>query len=54
MPYEIELTQSAHRDYMSLPPQDRDRIRKAIDRLEFEPRPVGVRKIQGMENAWRV
>lgn len=54
MPYEIELTQSAHRDYMSLPSNDRERIRKAIDQLELEPRPAGVRKIQRMEKSWRL
>ena len=54
MPYEIELTQAAHRDYMSLPSNDRERIRKAIDTLELDPRPTGVRKIQGMEKAWRL
>jgi mRNA-degrading endonuclease RelE of RelBE toxin-antitoxin system len=32
MPYEIELTQSARRDYLSLPSNDRERIRKVHDR----------------------
>ena len=51
--YEIELTASATKQYNDLPKTEIDRISRAIDDLETNPRPVGFLKLKG-EEAYRI
>ncbi len=56
--YRIEVTPAAERDLHTLQRRlrrrDFERIQDAIDRLADDPRPPGVRKIEGAERAYRV
>jgi mRNA interferase RelE/StbE len=52
--HRIELAPPAQRDLRRLPPEIRQRLHTAILSLAREPRPPGVRKIEGQENAYRV
>lgn len=51
--YEIELTDSATKQYNDLPKAEIDYITEAIDALEQNPRHSGCRKLKG-EEAYRV
>jgi mRNA interferase RelE/StbE len=52
--YTVVFTRSARKELEQLPHAAARRIISAIDRLSVEPRPVGVRKLQGAEDLWRV
>lgn len=56
--YRIEVSPAADRDLQKLKDrilkQDFDRLSKAIDKLVEEPRPHGVRKIEGSVTAYRI
>jgi mRNA interferase RelE/StbE len=56
--YRIEVSPAADRDLEKLKSrirmQDFERLRNAIRSLADEPRPPGVRKIRGAENAYRI
>jgi mRNA interferase RelE/StbE len=56
--YKIEVSPAAGRDLDKLKGRinrrDFKRLREAIDGLAQEPRPEGVRKIKGLENAYRI
>ena len=56
--YRIEVSPAAGRDLDKLEGkigrQDFERLREAITGLAQEPRPQGVRKIKGTENAYRI
>ena len=56
--YRIEIAPAADRDLQKLQDrirkQDFDRLSKAIDKLDLEPRPHGVRKIEGADTAYRI
>ena len=54
MSYEIELTGRAEREILKLNAAMFGRIRAAIDGLGKNPRPLGVRKLRGRENEWRL
>lgn len=54
MAHRVELAPAAERDLRRLPPEIRRRLQTAILPLAREPRPPGVRKIEGQENAYRV
>lgn len=45
MPYNIEFTTAAAREFRKLPPEVQARIGKAIDKLGKDPRPDGVKKL---------
>ncbi len=53
MTHRVELAPAAQRDLRRLPPDIRQRLQTAILSLAREPRPPGVRKIEGQENAYR-
>ena len=56
--YRIEVAPAADRDLQKLQDrirrQDFDRLSNAIDKLAMEPRPHGVRKIEGAGTAYRI
>ena len=54
MTYTVEFSTSARKDYLSLPSAECDRVTSVIDRLESDPRPIGVRKMRGHDKAWRL
>ena len=54
MPYRIEWKPSAARAFRKLPRQVQNRIRPRVDGLATNPRPDGVKKLEGDEIAWRI
>ena len=54
MPYRVELARPAQRDLRRLPPQVQARLAGPIQALSQDPRPPGVRKVQGHEETWRI
>ena len=54
MQYRVEWKPSAARAFRKLPRQVQDRIRPRLDSLASNPRPDGVKKLEGDENAWRI
>ena len=56
--YRVEISPAADRDLEKLKSrirmQDFERLRNAVRSLAEEPRPRGVRKIRGTENAYRI
>jgi len=47
--YRLEISHVAHRQIIDLPPRMAQRINKAIAQLASEPRPVGAKKLTGIE-----
>ncbi len=54
MPYRVEVKKSAVKEIAALPKRDQRRVVRAIDALSDEPRPEGVRKLTGAEDAYRI
>lgn len=54
MTYRVEFTTAAARQVRKLPSAVRDGILDAIEDLEDDPRPYGVKKLKGEETAWRI
>ncbi len=54
MTYGVELTGSARKDILALGDDTYARVAAAIDGLQDDPRPRGVRKLRGREHAWRL
>lgn len=52
--YRVEFTTAAAREVRKLDPPLRRRVLAGIAELERDPRPHGVRKLAGHDNAWRV
>jgi mRNA interferase RelE/StbE len=52
--YRIILKPSAERELSRLPLALTERIERTIDALAADPRPAGVKKMQGAANLWRV
>lgn len=52
--YRVEFTTAAAKEVRKLDPPIRRRLLAGISELEREPRPHGVRKLAGFENAWRM
>jgi mRNA interferase RelE/StbE len=52
--YSIHLAPSAERDLAALDKPIQRRVVARIDSLSDNPRPAGVKKLQGEPNAWRV
>ena len=51
--YEIEFRRSAEKDLRKIHSETVPRILEAIAALGSEPRPVGARKLSGVENNYR-
>jgi len=54
MAYDIVFTKAARRGLLGIREVDRKRIARRIDGLGDNPRPQGVRKLQGAENLYRI
>ena len=54
MPYRIEFTSSATHDFSKLTDDVQQRLMPKIDALAHEPRPMGVQKLQGRVNRYRI
>ena len=54
MGYRIILKPSADRALTRLPLALADRIERTLEALAADPRPPGVKKMQGAANLWRV
>lgn len=52
--YKLKIEKKALKALKKIHPTHRDRIRSAIDALADDPRPHGVRKLKGSEDAWRI
>ena len=52
--YQVKFTTAAAREIRKLDPQIRRRILTSVASLESDPRPDGVRKLTGYDNAWRI
>ncbi|MEH2161458.1 MAG: type II toxin-antitoxin system RelE/ParE family toxin [Nostoc sp.] len=54
MTYEIKFTKGARKMFKKLSQELQDCIQPKIDELAIEPRPNGVKKLQGEENTYRI
>lgn len=52
--YRLQIKRAAEADLRRLPGPVFERINERILALRGEPRPAGVRKLQGREEGWRV
>lgn len=52
--YRVEFDDEAAKQLRKLDKSARSRILLAIDKLETNPRPDGVKKLKGHENRWRI
>jgi mRNA interferase RelE/StbE len=54
MTYQIEFVKQAAKQLRALPAQERERLQPKIDALATEPRPIGVIKLAGEEDLYRI
>ena len=54
MTYRVDLSAAARRELRALDSGARDRILRALVRLETHPRPVGAKKLQDRGELWRI
>ena len=54
MAYRVLFTSAAARQLRRLTPLERTRISTKINALSLEPRPSGVKKLQGVEELYRI
>jgi mRNA interferase RelE/StbE len=54
MKYQIQITPAAQKAIQKLPPAARGRVRDAIEKLADQPHPAGVKKLQGLEDTYRI
>ncbi len=52
--YEIRLTKRVERQLSKLAPEVQVRLQIAIDALDENPRPNGVKKLKGEDNQYRI
>jgi mRNA interferase RelE/StbE len=52
--YQIEFVKQAAKQFKTLPTQEQERLQAKIDALASEPRPVGVVKLVGEEDLYRI
>jgi mRNA interferase RelE/StbE len=52
--YSVELTSAAAKQVRKLDGAARARVLRALAQLADEPRPSGVKKLVGTDNAWRI
>lgn len=52
--YEVQISTAAEREFRKLPTDVAKRLKPAILALADNPRPQGVVKLAGEENAWRI
>ncbi|MBD0387461.1 MAG: type II toxin-antitoxin system RelE/ParE family toxin [Nostoc sp. C3-bin3] len=54
MSYEVKFSRGAKKQFRKLPIDIQQRIQTKINDLAIEPRPNGVKKLQGDENSYRI
>lgn len=54
MTYRVQIKASAVKEIAALPKREQRRVVSAIEALAGDPRPEGVRKLTGIEDAYRV
>ncbi|MEH2289417.1 type II toxin-antitoxin system RelE family toxin [Nostoc sp.] len=54
MSYEVKFSRDAKKQFRKLPIDVQQRIQTKINDLAIEPRPNGVKKLQGDDNSYRV
>lgn len=54
MSYKVEILRGALKQLKKIPLELQERIQIKIDDLATEPRPNGVKKLKGKENAYRI
>jgi mRNA interferase RelE/StbE len=54
MSYQVEITPFAQRQIKKLSPDIQSQIIEKLEALAEEPRPAGVKKLQGEDNLYRV
>lgn len=54
MSYKVEILKEALKQLKKFSPELQERIQVKIDDLAIEPRPNGVKKLKGKENAYRI
>jgi mRNA interferase RelE/StbE len=52
--YEVEIAPAAKRQIKKLPRDVQQKLVAKLEELVFEPRPDGVKKLEGSENLYRV
>ena len=52
--YTVNFTNSAAREFRSLPSEIKRRVGSVVDSLQRTPRPSGVRKLQGHDELYRI
>jgi len=52
--YDVALTSSAAKEIKKLPRQLIARIMPRLERLGYDPRPTGCKKLQGGDREWRI
>lgn len=54
MSYQVEFSNQAEKQFKDLPQQIQSRLQLRIDALVENPRPSGVKKLEGAENQYRI
>ena len=54
MSYQVELSKQAEKQFKALPQQIQKRLQLRIDALTENPRPSGVKKLEGAESQYRI
>lgn len=54
MTYSVDFSKVARKQFKKLPSDVQERIQNKINELAIEPRPNGVKKIQGEDNSYRI
>ncbi|BAZ36795.1 addiction module antitoxin (plasmid) [Calothrix sp. NIES-4101] len=54
MTYEVKFSKGAKKQLRKLPLDVQERIQTKINSLAIEPRPSGVKKLQGDDNSYRI
>ncbi|MFZ0890361.1 MAG: type II toxin-antitoxin system RelE/ParE family toxin [Candidatus Binataceae bacterium] len=54
MAYRVDVSPGARRELRALDSGTRDRILRALVKLETEPRPAGAKKLKGGHELWRI
>lgn len=52
--YEVFVLPSAERELGRIPRRDQSRILNCIEALRVQPRPIGMRKLRGQPDAYRL
>jgi mRNA interferase RelE/StbE len=52
--YSVDFSKVARKQFKKLPSDVQERIQNKINELAIEPRPNGVKKLQGEENSYRI